>query len=109
MSYLRAVPSADHYIFTEARLMAGESLHDVLRRTHPRFLQSRDVTATMPLLGEDIIGVYINGTFAGGLDVLSTIPAQHVLAVERVRSADAVNRYARRHRGHALEVSLLQR
>lgn len=109
MSYLRSVPSSDHYIFTEARLMAGESLLDVLRRTHPRFLQSRDITVSSPRLGEDIIGVYLNGTFAGGLEILSTIPAHLVLSVERIRSADAANRYARKHRGHALEVSLLQR
>jgi hypothetical protein len=95
-------------MFTETRFNAGETLHDVLRRTHPRFLISRDVSIYPAAMGEDVIGVYINGTYSGGLEALGSIPASHVLSVQRIKSVDAANRYARRHRSHALEVTLLK-
>ena len=87
---------------------AGETLHDVLRRRVPLYLRPRP-NASMDAAGRvDPIAVYINGSFSGNLDVLSSIPAREVFSVDRMSAADAAIKYGQRHTGGALLITLVR-
>lgn len=105
----RASGHSDQYQFGEARLVGGENLFDVLRRTRPTLLRIREIGFPLSNDASEMIGVYVDGHFAGGLDALRSIPADYVLSVKRLRGIDATNRYASRHREGILDVRLLRR
>ena len=87
----------------------GETLHDVLRRRAPLYLRPRGMpSATLPGR-QDPIAVYINGSFSGGLEVLSTIPANTVFSVDRMSAVEATMRYGTKHNSGALLVTLVHR
>ena len=86
----------------------GETLLDVLRRRAPLYLRPRP-NASMESVGRaDPVVVYINGSFSGNLDVLSSIPAREVVSVERLGASDAMIKYGQRHGGGALLVTLVK-
>jgi hypothetical protein len=87
----------------------GETLHDVLRRRAPLYLRPRGTPSAQLPGSQDPIAVYINGTFSGGLDVLSTIPANNVFSVDRLSGVEATVRYGPRHNSGALMVTLVRR
>jgi hypothetical protein len=87
----------------------GETLMDVLRRRTPMYLRPRGIPSAELTGRADPIAVYINGSFSGGLDVLSSIPANTVFSVERVSGVDATIRYGAKHNSGALVVKLVQR
>ena len=87
---------------------AGETLHDVLRRRAPLYLRTR-ANASMDIARRtDPIAVYINGSFSGSLEVLSSIPAREVLSVDRMAATEAMIKYGQRHTGGALLVTLVR-
>jgi hypothetical protein len=57
----------------------------------------------------DPIAVYIDGSYSGGIDVLSAIPASTVFSVDRISAVDATIRYGGRHNSGALLVRLIRR
>ncbi len=104
---LRSFSFNEQYVMGESRLVAGENLFDALRRSRPTLLRIRGISGTpTDFPGSDIIGVFINGTFAGGMETLRTIQAHEVASVRRLRGIDASNRYAGRFREGVLEIQL---
>jgi len=87
---------------------AGETLADALRRRAPLYLRARSNPASEISGRMDPIAVYINGSFSGSLDVLSSIPAYEVFSVDRVTAADASIRYGPKHGSGALMVTLVR-
>jgi hypothetical protein len=102
---LRSLSRSEQYVLGESRIVAGETLYDALRRTRPNLLRVRPVTGSSSYFPGDVIGVYINGTYAGGMEVLHTLAASNVASVRRRQGVDVSNRFAR---GFVLEVSLLR-
>jgi|SRR5687768_4585377 len=88
---------------------AGETLYDVLRRRAPLYLRPRPNPSLDAINRAAPIMVYINGSFSGNLDVLSSIPAREVLSVDRIAATDAMIRYGQRHSSGALLVTLVHR
>jgi hypothetical protein len=105
----RAQGRSDQYMIGESRVVAGESLFDLLRRTRPTLLTVRasQLATSSPLDGEDL-GVYVNGMYVGGLDAVRGLQAGSVYSVRRYRGIDSTNRFARHHRDGALEITLLR-
>jgi hypothetical protein len=88
---------------------AGETLYEVLRRRAPLYLRPRaNPTAEVSTHGIDPISVYINGNFSGSLEVLQSIPATEVFAVDRISATDAAMRFGPRNTGGALLVTLVR-
>ena len=57
---------------------------------------------------DDQIGVYINGTYAGGVESLRQLFARDVYSVRRLSASETAVRYGRRHLNGVLEVKLLR-
>jgi hypothetical protein len=87
----------------------GETLFDVLRRRAPLYLRPRSNPSSEINGRGDPIAVYINGSFSGNLDVLSSIPAREVFSVDRVPATEAMMRFGQRHGSGALMVTLVRR
>lgn len=82
---------------------------DVVARTWPRMFRPEPRSAAR--LGAppgdsrgDVIGVYSQGTFIGGQEVLRTMLAREVLAVYRLSLSEEFARYGRAHDGGAVEI-----
>jgi len=86
----------------------GETLADVLRRRAPLYLRPRPNPSAEFNRTNDPIAVYIDGSFAGSLDVLQLIPAHEVIGVERLAAAEATIRYGPRHNSGALLVRMVK-
>jgi hypothetical protein len=87
----------------------GETLYDVLRRRAPIYLRARPNPGTELTGRADPISVYLDGNFAGSLEVLQSIPAHEVVSVNRISGVEAVTRYGTRHNSGALLVTLVRR
>ena len=87
----------------------GETLYEVLRRRAPLYLRSRpNPSAQASAIPTDPISVYINGNFSGSLEVLNSIPATEVFAVDRISATDAAMRFGPKNTGGALLVTLVR-
>ena len=86
----------------------GETLADVLRRRAPLYLRPRANPVADAYGRTDPIAVYINGSFSGNLDVLSSIPAYEVFAVERIHAPEATIKFGPRHGSGALMITLVR-
>ena len=86
----------------------GETLFDVLRRRAPLYLRPRPNPSAEMLSRMDPIAVYINGSFSGSLEVLQSIPAYEVFAVDRISAADAAIKFGPKHTSGALLVTLVR-
>lgn len=86
----------------------GENLHDVLRRRAPLYLRPRSVASFDSERG-DPIAVYIDGSFAGSLDVLTLIPASEVYSVKRMPGTEAMVKFGPKHGNGALIVTMIRR
>jgi hypothetical protein len=88
---------------------AGETLSDVLRRRAPLYLRPR-MNPSSELSGRaDPIAVYINNSYSGSLEVLTSIPAYDVFSVDRLTAAEAGMRYGPKHGSGALLINLVRR
>lgn len=87
---------------------SGETLYDVLRRRVPLYLRTRPNPASELGGREDPIAVYINGAFSGSLEVLQSIQAYDVFAVDRMSAGEAAIRFGPKHAGGALLVTLVR-
>lgn len=87
---------------------SGETLYDVLRRRAPTYLRTRGGSVAEYNGTADPIAVYIDGHFSGSLEVLSSIPARDVFAVQRMGSTEALIRFGPRHGSGALLVTLVK-
>src|SRR6187551_3046565 len=78
----------------------GETLYDVLRlRPNP----------SLELTGRaDPLAVYIDGSFAGSIDVLQLLPAHEVASVDRISAVESVTRYGTKHNNGALLVTMVR-
>ena len=74
----------------------GETLYDVLRLRQPIFLKPRAGTSLEMGGHGEPLAVYIDGSFAGTLDVLQLLPAYTVFSVDRLSSTEAMQRYGSR-------------
>jgi hypothetical protein len=88
---------------------AGETLHDVLRRRLPLFLRARTASAADLTGRSEPISVFLDGSYAGSLEVLSLVPASHVFSVQRMSGGEAAVKLGPRHRGGALLVTMVRR
>ncbi len=87
----------------------ASTLLDVLRRTRPQMLRARSGTAGM-LATEDAINVFIDGHYAGGVDVLAEIATSRVFSVRMVRPTAGYLRQGTQPRhAHALFVTTVHR
>jgi len=86
----------------------GENLADVLRRRAPLYLRPRANPVSDTYGRTDPIAVYINNSFSGNLEVLSSIPAYEVFAVNRMNAAEATIKFGPRHGSGALLVTLVR-
>ena len=88
---------------------SGETLSDALRRRAPLYMRAR-ANPSADLAGRaDPIAVYINGSYSGSLEVLTSIPAYEVFSVQRMTAADATIRFGQKHGSGALLVTLVRR
>ena len=87
----------------------GENLHDVLRRRVPLYLRPRSIASFDVSGNGDPIAVYIDGSFAGSLDVLSLIPASEVVSVKRMPGTEAMVKFGPKHGNGALLVTMIRR
>jgi hypothetical protein len=87
---------------------SGETLADVLRRRAPLYLRPRPNPSADFNRTADPIAVYIDGSFAGSLDVLQLIPAYEVIGVERLAASEATIRFGPRHNSGALLVKMVK-
>lgn len=99
----------DRFLIANVRRMAGESLYDVVTRVRPNYLRARSPLIIPLALGEDLIGVFVNGLFAGGLEALRDIDADYVYSIRKLPASEAVNRHGRRFREGVIEVALIRR
>jgi hypothetical protein len=86
----------------------GENLADVLRRRAPLYLRPRSNAVSDSYGRTDPIAVYINGSFSGNLDVLTSIPAYEVFAVDRMSASEATIKFGPRHGSGALMITLVR-
>ena len=106
------VPFDANLVFgTDLGSMPGRSLYDALLHRNPSFVRVRGISAASALTSRGVpsdaaIGVYINGSFSGGVEALQTLRATDVLSVRRLSPAEAASRMARRHSNGALLVTL---
>jgi hypothetical protein len=87
---------------------SGETLSDVLRRRAPLYLRPRANPSAEIAGRNDPIAVYINGSFSGSLEVLSSIPAYEVFSVQRISAGESTIRYGQKHGSGALMVTLVR-
>ncbi len=99
----------ERLLVPQVRRVSGESTYDLVARTRPAFLRARTPLIRPLGLGEEMIGVYIDGHFAGGAEALRDISSDYVYSVRRISVADAGIRYGRNFRDGAIEVTLLRR
>ena len=88
----------------------GETLREFLLRRAPNALRLRDPIAaasTSPF--EPPIGIYINGNFAGGVEVLESILATDVITVRRLTASAMPVTIARHHSDGILDIRLRMR
>ena len=90
------------------RRFDGRTLHAVVEMWWPAILRSQAAWLGDRLLAarDGPVGVYLNGLYAGGADVLRLIAAENVVYVERVPAIEEHFRYGRRHANGALLVRL---
>jgi hypothetical protein len=74
------------------------SAYDLIRRLRPTMLSSRDprlsAAPTRELSPETSgVGVYLDGVYVGGLDLLSSIPARSITSIRRISSATASTQF----------------
>jgi hypothetical protein len=87
-------------------LEPGASLHDVVRRYWPQVLRPATGLRSGADAFGDVVGIYINGAFAGGQEQLRGIRAGTVASVRRFSPAEESMRWGRTHSGGALLVTL---
>ena len=86
----------------------GETLYDVLRLRAPIYLRPRP-NPSLELTGRaDPLAVYIDGSFAGSIDVLQLLPAHEVASVDRISAVESVTRYGTKHNNGALLVTMVR-
>jgi len=83
-------------------------VYDVLRRRAPIYLRPRPNPVAELTGRADPIAVYLDGNFAGSLEVLQSIPAHEVVSVTRISDVEAVTRYGAKHNNGALLVTLVR-
>ena len=85
---------------------SGETLQDVLRRRLPLYLRPRNAAGSEVPGRADPLAVYIDGAYSGGPEVLNLIPANQVMAVQRMSQTEAMIRFGPKHNSGALIVTL---
>ncbi len=88
---------------------SGETLYDVLRRRAPLYLRPRPMVGAELTGRNEPIAVYIDGNFAGSLEVLQSLPAYVVFAVDRMSASEATIKFGPKHDSGALIVTLVRR
>ncbi len=84
------------------------SLLDVLRHARPQMLRSR-VAPVGARLGDEIVDVFINGHYVGGIDALRDVNPSTVFSVRMMQKSQAYGTYGGLLRAdHALFVTLVQ-
>ena len=87
----------------------GETLYDVLRLRAPIYLKPRAGASVETSVHAEPLAVYIDGAFAGTLDVLQLLPAHTVFSVDRLSSTEAMQRYGSRNNSSgALVVTMIR-
>ena len=88
----RGIARTDNQILAaDFRDVQGHTAADAVRQLRPSFLRSRGVTRMGS--GPVFPAVFLDGRFAGGIDVLSTIPIAPVLEIRYVSASEAKSQY----------------
>lgn len=87
----------------------GETLREFFLRRAPNALHLRDPIARTNSPFDPPIGVYINGSFAGGTEVLQSILATDVLTVRRLSASAMPVSIARHHSDGIVDIRLRMR
>jgi len=87
----------------------GETLYDVLRLRAPIYLKPRAGGSVEMSVHAEPLAVYIDGAFAGTLDVLQLLPAHTVFSVDRLSSTEAMQRYGSRNNSSSALVVMMIR
>lgn len=102
----RSIMAAQSFVIGPAARANHVTLLDAINASRPLFLSRQSATGMSSEPGREVIGVYIDGAYAGGADVLSGIPAHTVAAVHRISSGNTLGYFGRFHPGGALYVAL---
>jgi hypothetical protein len=89
------------------KVRGSETALEFIRRTNPLYLNTRAVRMPgSPFSRDDLVAVYVNGTYSGELDALEMIPAREIVSVRRVSASEGANVFGRTHRNGALIVRM---
>ena len=103
----RSVPSHDVVFADEIRRVPATNAYTALERTRPDFLRVRGQSSI--LLQPRDIDVFLNGQYAGGIDVLRSLPSDFIAKVQLVQRSQGYVLYGEQLRGdHALFITLLK-
>jgi hypothetical protein len=93
-------PTGDILSAAELATMSGttQNAYSAVERLRPLFLVTRPGSATLRGTAPRI-HVFINGEFAGDLDVLRTIPVAHVESIRHVHATEAYTQHGEVHAG----------
>ena len=86
----------------------GLSLYDVVGRYWPQVLRPQSASPGLRLTTDprgDIVGVYVDDTFAGGQEQLRSIRSSAVSSIRRLTTSEEFIRYGRSHAGGALVIT----
>jgi hypothetical protein len=81
------------------------SLYDVVGRYWPQVLRPSMQETFAPDPRGDIVGVYIDGNFAGGQEALRGIRASAVASIRRLTRSEEYVKWGKSHAGGALDIS----
>jgi hypothetical protein len=78
--------------------MHDRTVYDLIERRWPTVLRPMTPNARSGPRG-DVVGVYANGVFIGGVETLQTVYARDLLAVHRLSASEEFMKYGHSHPG----------
>ncbi len=99
-------PGGSGVLLRDEIMAAGDfsTAYDAVRHLRPQFLRNRGATSIRTAQPDPLI-VYLNGVSAGGVDVLTRIPATDIQSIRYLNGRDATTRFGTGHGGGVLEVT----
>jgi hypothetical protein len=101
--------SHDVVLADELRRVPATNTYTALERTRPSFLRVRGASAAMRHQAPEI-DVFLNGQYAGGAEVLRSVPSEFVQRIQLVQRSQGYVTYGPQLRGeHALFITLVNK
>ena len=81
------------------------SLYDIVVRTWPAMLRPPRTSNVVPRGPNDVVGVYADGAFIGGVETLRSVFARDVVQMRRLSQAEEFHRFGHAHPGGGLVIA----